>query len=407
MGKYGLLGHPLGHSWSPRIHALLGPYDYRLYETAPGDLRSFLEHTDLDGMNVTLPHKKEVMHFCSSLSETARRIGSVNTLLKTPEGWHGENTDYAGFRTMMESMHMNAAGKKTLVFGSGGASLAVIEALRDLGASPIINISRRGPSNYKNLLEQQDARILVNTTSLGMYPDVESFPASPEKFPLCECVLDIVYNPVRTAFLMEAERLGIPCAGGLLMLVSQARRSAELFTGIPIPDEAVYRIASIIAHSMQNIVLIGMPGCGKSTVGKIVADRLHRPFIDVDELIRVRAGRDIPAIFDEEGEAGFRTRESSVLREVGMRTGCVIATGGGCVTVPENYPLLHRSGVIFCLKRNTDRLPTEGRPISQSGSLEELLRKREPLYKRFSDFEIDNNGTISETADTILEVFDL
>lgn len=406
MNRFGLLGHPLGHSWSPAIHSFFGDYEYELYDVEPGDLTSFLSETDLDGMNVTIPYKKKVMPFCVSLSETARRIGSVNTLIRTNDGWFGGNTDYEGFIALFQSTGMSAAGRKALVFGSGGASVSVIEALKDLGASPIVNISRHGADNYQNLSRHSDAEILVNTTSLGMYPDVESAPVSPSSFPACRCVLDIVYNPSNTSLLLDAQRHGIRSAGGLLMLVAQARRSAELFTGAAIPDEMVWDVTDILRRRQQNIILIGMPGCGKSTAGKLLAEQLSRPFIDTDALIVERTGRDIPSIFAEEGEAGFRRMESEILKETCSGSGAVIATGGGCVTVSGNYDHLHRNGIVFWLKRSTELLPVDGRPLSQRTPLETMYREREPLYRQFADHEIDNNGSITDTVKSIREVFD-
>lgn len=404
-GAFGLLGRKLGHSWSPQIHALLCGYKYGLYEVEPEALGDFLQTTALSGMNVTIPYKKDVVPYCAALSDAAKRIGSVNTLVRTVAGWYGDNTDYAGFIAMVERCGVPVRGRKTLVFGSGGASLAVLAALRDLGAEPIVNISRSGPDNYENLSRHADAEILVNTTPLGMYPDVDSAPVSLDAFPQCAAVLDVVYNPTRTRLLMDAEARGIPCAGGLTMLVAQARRSAEQFQNAPIDGEKVEEIVRILERRMQNIILIGMPGCGKSSIGRALAERTGRPLIDADERIAERAGMTIPQIFASEGEAGFRRREAEVLAELGMGSGAVIATGGGCVTRAENYPLLHRNGVIFWIKRDIALLPSAGRPLSQRDGPEALYRERKEKYAAFADFTIENDETVGQAAEKIMEVF--
>lgn len=405
MDKFGLLGRKLGHSWSPQIHTLLCGYEYGLYEVEPEGLATFLETTELSGMNVTIPYKKDVVPFCATLSDAARRIGSVNTLVRRPEGWHGDNTDYAGFIALAERCGVPVRGKKALVFGSGGASLAAIAALRDMGASPIVNISRSGPDNYENLSRHADAEILVNTTPLGMYPNVEAAPVSPAAFPKCAAVLDVVYNPTRTRLLMDAEARGIPCAGGLTMLVAQARRSAEQFQRADIPDERVDEIVRILERQMQNIVLIGMPGCGKTSVGRELSERTGRPLADADGEIARRSGKTIPEIFAEEGEEGFRRRETEVLAELGMGSGAIIATGGGCVTREENYPLLHRNGVIFWIQRDIDKLPSAGRPLSQQSGPETLYAQRKEKYAAFADHIVISDEVIGHTADKILEVF--
>ena len=401
--KFGLLGRRLGHSWSPQIHAMLADYDYRLYEVEPEDLDGFLQNTDLAGMNVTIPYKKDVLPHCATVSDAARRIGSVNTLVRTPAGWHGDNTDYAGFRYIVERSGVDVRGRKTLVFGTGGASLSVKAALEDLGAAPIISVSRSGENNYVNLSRHFDAEILVNTTPLGMYPDTGVSPVSVADFPNCKGVFDVVYNPQRTAFLLEAEKLGIPHACGLGMLVAQARRSAEQFVGHSIPDETADLIMSTLSRQMSNIILIGMPGCGKSTVGKALAQALDRPFIDADAEIEKAALMTIPAIFAQEGEAGFRRRETEVLSQLGKGSGAVIATGGGCVTREENYPLLHQNGVIIWMQRALERLPSSGRPLSQQNSAQTLYAQRRERYGAFADRIVDNNGTVSQTLSQIME----
>ena len=400
----GLLGEKLGHSYSPAIHAMLADYDYRLYEKTPGELADFLLRGGWDGLNVTIPYKKAVMPYCAELSDTARRCGSVNTLLRLPGGAiRGENTDAYGFSYLLQSLGFDPAGKKCVIFGSGGAAATVRAVLAEKGAGEIVTVSRSGGDNYGNLARHADAAFVVNATPAGMFPHNGGAAASLAPFTRCEAVADLIYNPARTALLMEAERLGIPCANGLGMLAAQAKRSAELFLGTDIPDGEIARIEEKLSREMQNIVLIGMPGCGKSTVGKLLAEALGREFCESDALVEREAALSIPEIFRREGEAGFRKRETAALAELGRLSGAVIATGGGCVTRQENYPLLHQNGVIVRLQRQLDRLPREGRPLSLQSDIGELYERRRPFYERFADLSISNDGTPAETVRAIMD----
>ena len=400
----GLLGEKLGHSYSPAIHAMLADYDYRLYEKSPGELADFILRGGWDGLNVTIPYKKAVMPYCTELSGTARRCGSVNTLLRLPGGAiRGENTDAYGFSYLLQSLGFDPAGKKCVIFGSGGAAATVRAVLAEKGAGEIVTVSRSGEDNYENLPRHADAAFVVNATPAGMFPHNGGAAASLAPFTRCEAVADLIYNPARTALLMEAERLGIPCANGLGMLAAQAKRSAELFLGTDIPDGEIARIEEKLSREMRNIVLIGMPGCGKSTVGKLLAETLGREFCESDALVEREAALSIPEIFRREGETGFRKRETAALAELGRLSGAVIATGGGCVTREENYPLLHQNGVIVRLQRRLDRLPREGRPLSLQSDIGELYERRRPFYERFADLSISNDGTPEETVRAIMD----
>ncbi len=404
MLRCGLLGETLGHSYSPMIHHQLGDYDYRLFEIPRDALDAFLESGDWDGLNVTIPYKKAVVPYCGALSEAAAKLQSVNTLVRRPDGTlYGDNTDLYGFLYMVRRNGIQPAGKKALVLGSGGASVTVKAALEQLGASVTV-ISRSGPDNYANLDRHADARIIANTTPVGMYPHNGVAAVDLRQFPHCEGVLDIVYNPARTALLLQAEELGIPCAGGLSMLVAQARRSSELFTGAVMDDGVLERVERTIQGRLRNIVLIGMPGSGKTTIAAALSRTLGREAVEADDLISQRAGMSIPEIFAQSGEEGFRALETEVLAEQGKRSGIILSTGGGCVTRPENYPLLHQNGVIFCLTRALSKLPTDGRPISQSTDLAQLYARREPLYRRFADVMVSNDGAPEDTLHTIMEV---
>ncbi|MGM9619500.1 MAG: shikimate kinase [Oscillospiraceae bacterium] len=403
--RCGLLGEKLGHSYSPAIHAMLGDYEYELYEKTPEELADFLANGEFHGLNVTIPYKKTVLPYCAELSDAAQRIGSVNTLVRRADGsLYGDNTDAFGFASMVKKSGVDPTGKKAVVLGSGGASVTVCDVLRHMGAGSVTVISRRGEDNYENLFRHGDAEILVNTTPVGMYPNNGAAAVDLAAFPRCEAVLDIVYNPARTALLLQAERLGIPHAGGLHMLVAQAKRSSELFQSCAIDDGEIGRIEGVLSRSMQNIVLVGMPGCGKSTLAARLGRALEREVLDADAEIEKAAGMSIPEIFQRYGEEEFRRRETEVLAELGKRSGAVIATGGGAVLREENYPLLHQNGLIFWVRRDVGRLPKEGRPVSLKSDLNTLYETRLPRYQRFADYETDNNGSVQEAARQILEV---
>ncbi len=403
MSKYGLLGEKLSHSYSPGIHGMLGDYEYGLYEVPPEGLDAFMKDFALDGMNVTIPYKKTVLKYCKFLSDAVKRIGCVNTIVNVNSILCGYNTDYYGFSYLVGSSGIDVRGKKALILGSGGASLSVKCVLEDLGAADIVVISRSGPDNYENIDRHCDADVIVNTTPVGMYPDTGSAAVDLSRFENCSGVLDIIYNPLRTALLMDAERLNIRNAGGLEMLVAQAKKSAELFTGDAIPDAKIAEIARVIRSNAENIVLIGMPGCGKSTIGRALAEKLGRTFIDIDSDIESRSGKTIPEIFIESGEAAFRRLETGLLSEYGKRSGLVIATGGGFVTVKSNYPLLHQNGRMIWIRRDINTLPSEGRPISMTTDITELYEARRDKYEAFSDIVIDNDGSAADAVSRIME----
>lgn len=402
--RCGLLGEHLTHSYSPQIHALLGDYSYELFEVAPEKLGEFLQAGEFDGLNVTIPYKRAVIPYCAELSAAAREMGSVNTLLRRPDGTlYGDNTDLDGFRWLLARGDGIRPGEKALVLGTGGASQTVQAVLRAAGAEVAV-LSRRGESNYATLPRHADARLVVNATPVGMYPNNGARLIDLAQLPQCRCVLDLIYNPARTRLLLDAAARGIRCENGLSMLVAQAKRAAELFTGRDIPDAACTDILRRMEAQMHNLILVGMPGSGKTTVGSLLAVSLGRPFYDADGEIEKKLGCSIPAFFAQRGEAAFRAVETEVLAELGKRSGCVIATGGGCVTRGENYDLLHQNGEIIWLRRSLTELPVEGRPVSQSRSLPELYREREPAYRRFADFCVENEATPEAAVEKIKEL---
>ena len=403
---YGLLGETLGHSFSPQIHACLGDYEYKLFEVAPEDLGDFLRSGSFEGLNVTIPYKKAVMPYLAEISENAKAIGSVNTITVLPNGTlRGDNTDYDGFLYLVRRSGIAVNGKKALVLGTGGASLPVKKVLSDLGAREIISISRTGENNYQNLEKHFDADLIVNTTPVGMYPNNLQAPLSLDGFSHLSGVLDIVYNPQKTQLILDAEQRGIPAFSGLTMLVAQAKRAAELFLNTNIDDRKNDEIYETLSRQMKNIVLVGMPGCGKSTVGKALAKRLSRPFFDADQEIVKRAGKSIPEIFQTEGEAGFRKIETEVLFDLCRQSGAVIATGGGAVTVPKNHGILRQNSLVVFLNRDIAVLPTNGRPLSEQNDLHEMFRQRLPLYRAVCDYEVDGNSEIQTVTDRVAEVY--
>ena len=399
--EYGLLGERLGHSFSPQIHRDLAGYDYQLLPTPPEAVEDLFARRAFQGLNVTIPYKRTVMPLCDEIDPRAAAIGAVNTVVNQNGRLTGYNTDIDGFLYMARRAGVDMAGKKVVILGSGGTSRTARAAAGELGAREIVTVSRRGEDNYQNLSRHADAQVLVNTTPVGMYPNWGQSPVSLESFPALEGVLDVVYNPLRTALLLQAEERGLPRSCGLPMLVAQAKRAAELFTGQNINDSRTETVLHGLREQLTSIVLIGMPGCGKTTVGRALAGKLGRTFVDLDEEIVRRAGTSIPEIFAREGEAGFRERESALVREFGERTGLVVSTGGGVVTRRENYIPLKQNGLLLHLRRDPAALPTDGRPLSQATAPEELWRRRAPLYAAFADGEIDNNGPLAGTLEQI------
>ena len=404
--KTGLLGRKLGHSYSPQIHACLGSYSYDLFEKEPDEVETFLKTGDFTAINVTIPYKQTVIPFCSELSQTARRIGAVNTIVRREDGsLIGHNTDYFGFLSTVKHSGLDPYGKKVLVIGNGGASKPAITVMEELGAR--VTVITHKENTPENLRKHDDAAILVNATPVGMYPNTGLSPVDLSLFPRLEGVLDMIYNPARTQLLLDAEDRGLITENGLWMLVSQAKEASEWFTGSPIDDALIGTIHQSLRLQMENIILIGMPGSGKSTIGRLLAAKLGKEFIDADAQIVSAAGMTIPEIFSQSGEAGFRQIESNVLSDLGKYSGLIIATGGGCVTRECNYAHLHQNGTIFCLDRQLSKLPTDGRPLSQKGKLEEMYRIRHPLYQRFADYTVDNNDTPDNCVRQILRYLNL
>ncbi len=406
MSKFYLIGEHLSHSFSPQIHAMLGNPDYTLKELAPDKVGEFVKHGDYVGMNVTIPYKQVVIPFLDALTPAAEKLGAVNTVTHRTDGTLlGDNTDYFGFSYALSSAGIALCGKRILILGSGGASKTAVAVARDADAAEVVIVSRTGEVNYQNVYDLHgDAEVIINCTPVGMYPKSGTSPVDLTQFPHLCGVADMIYNPARTAFLAQAEQLGLPRTNGLSMLVAQAAAGHERFTGAPVDTAQIERIVRTFAAESANIVLIGMPGCGKSTIGASLAALTGKKFVDTDALIVQKAGKSIPEIFADDGENAFRAIEHQVICEVGAAHGQIIATGGGVVTREENlYPLRQNATVVW-LQRPLQDLPCDGRPLSQANKLADMYRIREPLYRAFADVEIPNNGTHEKVAARILEV---
>ena len=413
--KYGLLGKTLGHSHSPLVHRMLGGYEYGLFERDEEQLEAFLEGAVFKGINVTIPYKRAVIPYCSELSERARACSSVNTIINRDGQLYGDNTDYAGLRYVIEQSGIEVCGK-ALVFGSGGVSGTAKACLADMGADPVVIISRSGENNYQNLDRHADAQIIVNATPCGMYPNAGVSAADISQFPGLRAVYDLIYNPLRTKLMLDAERLGIPAFGGLAMLVAQAAEGCRLFTGQEITAEKTAEVIRQLQNSLEHIILIGMPGCGKTTVGEVLAKRTGRTFIDLDDAIRDGTGRRPEEIIVEDGRDIFRRIETetlwSILRE-GLRPGgeevprdasgggIILAAGGGIVEREENRDLLRENGRVIYVKRPLDQLPSDGRPVSQADGVAAVYERRRERYESWSDLHIDNTSP-EEAAEKIL-----
>lgn len=405
---YGLIGEKLGHSYSKKIHESFGKYDYALIELGKNSFIAFMEARNFTGINVTIPYKREVIPFCDALTPIAKAIGSVNTMYFRDGKLVGDNTDYYGFNYMLHQSAISLKAKKVLILGAGGSSLMVVKATKDLEAKELIVASRTGLDatiSLRQTIEHADSQIIINATPVGMYPQNGESLVSLKDFPLCEGVIDLIYNPLLTHFLYEAKSLKIPFSNGLSMLVAQAYKAFELFTGTNLETDMIEGTIFLLEKEIKNIVLTGMPGCGKTTLGLLLAEKLKRPFVDTDDLIEKRIGMAIPLFFEASGEEEFRKIESEVTKEVGKYQGHVISTGGGIVLNPLNMEALSQNGTVLFLDRPLENLASAGRPLSKSlNSLRVMASQRIPLYKRHSDYIINVLDNPYENLNFILKV---
>jgi shikimate dehydrogenase len=411
--KYGLIGEKLSHSFSKEIHESLTDYNYELRELAPNDVPTFLRTRDFDGINVTIPYKENVIPYLDSISDSARMIGAVNTIKRIGDRLVGDNTDFYGMREMILRSNIELRGKKVLILGSGGTSKTAIAVSSDLGAEEIITVSRKATKqavSYQSALSfHTDADIIINTTPVGMYPNTGDVPIDIRAFPLLSGVIDVIYNPLRTRLVLEAQELGIPTTGGLTMLILQAARAAEIFTSSPLNQQKIEHTLKTILASKENITLIGMPSCGKSVIGAIISELTDREFIDTDKLIEKKAGTQPSDIIRVKGEKAFRDIETEIIREISKKSGIVIATGGGTITREENILLLRQNGRIFYLDCPLYELsPTPDRPLSSSfEALSALYIARHPLYLKAADatISVSHKHPARDTANNVLKIF--
>lgn len=402
--RYGLLGRSLSHSLSPLIHSYFAPYRYELFEREESELPAFFADTSICAFNVTIPYKVHAFHACDALSETAKMIGSVNTVVRRADGTlYGDNTDAFGFLYMAKRAGVDFKGKKVLVLGSGGASRMVQAVCRMEKAGEVIVVSRSGSVNYENVTRHVDAQVLVNTTPVGMYPHNGSSPLDLSCFKKLECVLDLIYNPMKTALLLQAEERGIPFENGLSMLVAQALRSAERFLDTMMDDKRIDEVIDAVTKDRRNIVLVGMPGCGKSTVAAALAKRLGRVAADTDALVEQTAGHTIPEIFASEGEAAFRDKETAAAQTLGAKLGQIIATGGGCLMRKENRDALRQNGFLVWLRRPVEKLARAGRPLSTDlDALNDMYSHRKGVYEAAADAVVDVDDAIETTVERVI-----
>lgn len=407
---YGLIGGKLSHSYSKIIHEQLADYTYELLPLpTEAEARAFLEKRAFAAVNVTIPYKQFVIPYCDEIDPKARAIGAVNTIVNRGGKLYGYNTDYAGFSYLAAAHGVDFSGKTVLILGTGGTRSTVEAVCRDGGAAQVLAASRTGRGGaltYSEAAHRRDVQIIVNTTPCGMFPHVGQCMADPTAFPALEAVLDVVYNPFRTELVLRAAEHGIPAAGGFEMLVAQAVYAAQYFTGQTFDvARTVPDTTRRLQQQLANLSLIGMPGCGKSTVGAALARRLGKTFVDLDEEIERRTGCNIPDIFAREGEAAFRRYEAETLADVGRRTGQVIACGGGVIKTAANVHALRQNGVVLWVQRPLDKLATGGRPLSRGGAaLKQLQAERTPLYRAAADAVLDNSDTLDRVVQTAAQL---
>ena len=411
---YGVLGRVLGHSYTPTIYKELAGLEYVRFEREPEDLAAFMTGDEWEGTNVTIPYKKLVMEYCSFIDPCARAIGAVNTVVNKNGLLYGYNTDYLGFAHLCEAHGVELAGKTVLILGTGGTHNTTRAVALDKGAAKVLTVSRtpdpeKGELSYAEAV-RSGAQVVFNTTPAGMYPNVGVCSLDVAAMPGLEAVVDVVYNPNKTELILRAEEAGVPVAvGGLEMLVAQAVYAAEYFLDCKFGDAPgeVRRITAALRRETLNIALVGMPSCGKSTLGRLLAKQLGRPLVDLDEEIVKADGRSIPDIFAAEGEAGFRAKETAQIARFGKEKGLVLSCGGGAVKRAENVRALRQNGPVLWVRRPLERLATGGRPLSKGGAaLKQLEAERTPLYEAAATAVLENNSTLTEAVNKAVELFE-
>lgn len=406
--KFGLLGRTLGHSFSPRIHSALGNTNYELFEREPSQLQEFFADPELQGINITIPYKVNALEACHVVDPRAERIGCVNTMVRKDGKWHGYNTDYDGFVFTLKHAGIDVSSKECIILGDGASSATVHVALEDLGAKNIVHLSRKTAPFYGDAPNYYEtAQIIINCTPIGMYPHNPANLIDITQFSKLEGVVDLIYNPRRTILLLQAEMMEIPHCDGLPFLVAQGVEAAKHFQGESFGTKEIEQILRDMRREKENIILIGMPGVGKTTVGKALGEEMSRTWVDVDQELEKEIG-DISTYITEQGEPAFREKESEMIAKLGTQTGLVISTGGGCVTVPKNYAHLRQNGRIYQLTQPIENLSTSGRVLSSGGldRLRELEEIRTPMYESFAQSIVEHHRNAPETVAAILKDFE-
>lgn len=411
--QYGLIGEHLGHSYSPEIHAQIADYEYELKEIPREDLDAFMKAKDFRAINVTIPYKQDVIPYLDEISEQAAAIGAVNTIVNRDGRLWGGNTDFAGMSALIRKLGLNLAGSKVLILGTGGTSRTAAAVAKSLDAGEILRVSRRGNDGaitYEQAYEEHaDAQIIINTTPAGMYPKAEGRAIDISRFPELKGVVDAVYNPIRTNLVLDAQERGIPAEGGLYMLSAQAVYACGAFLSREMDDAVIDRAYRNVLNAKRNIILTGMPSCGKTTIGKKLAKRLGRELIDTDQMVIQKIKMPIADYFAAEGEKAFRDRESEAINSLALRDGMLVATGGGAVLRKENVRDLKRNGVVIFLDRPLEKLiSTDDRPLSSSReALEKRFNERYDIYRSCADIIIDASGSINQVTEKVLEALGL
>ncbi len=404
MINYGLCGKTLKHSYSKIIHEYLGNNEYMLLSLEKDEFYELFESKNFKAVNVTIPYKKDAYNLCDAVSEEAKMIGSVNTVVNKDGKLYGYNTDYYGFAYMLNRAGITLKNKKVVILGSGGTSLTAQAVCRGEGAKETIVVSRRGENNYENITNHADAEVLINTTPVGMYPDNGRIPVYLDTFKNLSGVVDVIYNPNRTTLVIEAEKRGIPSTTGLPMLVAQAVRAHEYFFDTRLDEKTIEDVYYKCLLKTLNVVFIGMPGCGKTSVGRDYAELVGRTFLDTDNFVE-NAGMPIPEIFEKYGEDVFRQKEAEAIKILCSMSEKVIATGGGAVKRPENIELMKQNGILVYLKRDLSKLSIDGRPLSAGGDekIKQLYQERHTLYENAADVTIETYEDVADCARRLKE----
>lgn len=410
--RYGLIGEKLGHSFSKDIHERIADYTFDLIPLKKDDFKDFMERKEFAAINVTIPYKKDVIPYLDEMDEHAKAIGAVNTIVNTNGKLKGYNTDFTGFLYMVKKHNVHMANKKVLIIGNGGASAAIQAVVKHEQAKEILIVDvvkGNGAITYDEMFcNHLDAQVIINTSPIGMYPRIGNAPIDITMFHMCEAVMDVIYNPILTRLCLEAKERGIKHVNGLEMLIGQAKQAVEFFLNKKIPDDVIDKIYQDMLHERCNIILIGMPSAGKTTIGKMLAQRMNKEFVDLDDAIIKKAGMSIPEIFKVSGEAGFRVIETEVSIELAKCNNKIIATGGGTVKHKVNMKYLRQNGITIFIDRDINKLISSdpNRPLSSSReALQQLYTERSSLYREYASYIAVNNSDMEETVNDIEQAY--